>query len=365
MNAKKLIAGALVPLALACLPGCSMLPEEEVFRTAPVIRDYQETEYTYTTVMRGDLELTQSLYCRYEPVREEKLAFGIGGLYYDEVFVNKGDYVTAGTLLAQLQMGSLSSDIVACETAISKLNIQLAQKREAMELELQRHKLYLNTLSPEAQKTVQTMEEKRASLELGIQSIEDSLHIQQLKLAELDMKRADRQIVAGMDGTVMYVRDHDNGSTSTENIIFIKLSDTESSMFAVDTEYYELLKPGDMYDITVNKVVYPVQVVNAQELGIAEPEVKDGSCTVFMKLREPAVDLESGDSGTMVITLDNRQNVLFVNNKAIAYADGRAFVYYIDDAGMRRMREIQTGLVTSQYTEIVSGLDEGDEIILK
>lgn len=364
MNVRKLIAGALVPLALACLPGCSMLPEEEEYRSAPVIRDYQEAEYTYTTVMRGPMELTQSLYCRYEPVREEKLSFGIGGLYFEEVYVAKGDYVTAGTLLAELQMGSLRDDIKNCESEISKLKIRLEQSRESMELQLQRHKLYLNTLSEEQLKSAQTMEEMRKSLEQGIQSIEDSLYIQELKLAELDAKRAERQIVAGMDGTVMFVRDVKAGETSTENSIFIRLSDTESSLFAVDTEYYELMKPGNTYEITVNKVSYPVQVVTATEIGIPEPTLKDGTLTVYMKLLEPAVDLESGDRGTTVITLDTREDTLFVPNKALATADGRSFVYYIDEAGMRRMQEVQTGLATSQYTEILSGVDEGDEIIL-
>ena len=94
MNVK--IAGALPPLTLLALPGCSMLPEEEEFRSAPVLRDYQQAEYTLTPVLRGDLELTQSISCRYEPVKEEKLSFGVGGLYFAGIYVERGDYVTKG-----------------------------------------------------------------------------------------------------------------------------------------------------------------------------------------------------------------------------------------------------------------------------
>lgn len=71
MNVKKVIAGALLPLTLLAMPGCSMLPEEEEFRSAPVLRDYQQAEYTLTPVLRGDLELTQSISCRYEPVKRK------------------------------------------------------------------------------------------------------------------------------------------------------------------------------------------------------------------------------------------------------------------------------------------------------
>lgn len=76
------------------------------------------------------------------------------------------------------------------------------------------------------------------------------------------------------------------------------------------------------------------------------------------------VDLESGDRGTLTLTLDTREDTLYVNSKAISRADGRAFVYYIDEGGMRRMQEVETGLETGKLTEILSGLDEGDEIIL-
>ena len=364
MKAKRVIAGALIPLALFCLPGCSMLPEEEEFRSAPVIRDYQEQEYETTTVKRGDLALTQSLYCRYEPVKEENLSFGVGGVYYEGVYVQKGDYVTAGTLLAELQMGSLKDEIANCESELARLELVREQTDRMQQLQLNRHSAYLATLDATQLESAQTLDELRRQLDQEMQAQDDAIYIQQLKLAELEQQRDQRQIVAGMDGTVMYVRTYDDGDTSTENATFIKLSDTESSMFSVETEYYDFLHPGDTFDITCSKVVYPAQVVTAAELGIAEPEPNGEKRTVFLKLLEPAVDLESGDRGTLTLTLDTREDVLYVDSKAISTADGKSFVYYIDEQGMRRMQEITTGLETGKLTEILSGLDEGDEIIL-
>ena len=364
MKVKNIVAGALIPLALFGLQGCSMLPEEEEFRSAPVIRDYQQQEYTLTPVLRGDIELTQSIYCRYEPVREEKLAFGVGGLYFEGIYVQKGDYVTSGTLLAELQMGTLNDEITACEAEIARLETQLRQTDERTALELKRHRLYLDTLDETARKSAPTMEEKRQELELNRQSVSDALYIQRKRLEELDEKRSERQLIAGMDGTVMYIRNYKNGDTSTENMTFINLSDTESSMFAAETEHHALLKPGDIVEVSCSKVIYPVQVVTADELGIEHPQPNGEKETVFLKLLEPAVDLESGDRGTLTITLDSRKDTLYVNSKAISRAGGKAFVYYIDEDGMRRMREVVTGLETGKLTEIVSGLDEGDEIIL-
>ena len=68
--------------------------------------------------------------------------------------------------------------------------------------------------------------------------------------------------------------------------------------------------------------------------------------------------------GTLTLTLDTREDVLYVSADAISSAEGRSFVYYIDEQGMRRMQEVEVGLETGKLTEILSGLDEGDEIIL-
>ena len=44
--------------------------------------------------------------------------------------------------------------------------------------------------------------------------------------------------------------------------------------------------------------------------------------------------------------------------------DGRSFVYVLGDDGLRHMVDVEIGLSTGSQTEIVSGLNEGDEIIL-
>lgn len=364
MRAKRVIAGALIPLALACLPGCSMLPEEEEFRSAPVIRNYQEQQYETTTVRRGDLELLRSLYCSYEPVREESLSFGVGGEYYEEVYVQEGDYVEAGTLLAELQMGGLKDEIDSCAAELERLELKREQTARMQQLKIRRHEAYLATLDEAQLESAQTLDELRLELKRELQLQDDAIYIQKLKLEELEQQRDQRQIVAGMDGTVMYVRVYEDGDTSTENATFIRLSDTESSMFSVETEYYDYLKPGDTFEITCSKVVYPVMVVTADELGIDQPEPSGDERTVFLKLLEPAVDLESGDRGTLMLTLDTRKDVLYVDSDAISSANGNSFVYYIDEQGMRRMRKITTGLETGDFTEILSGLEEGEEIIL-
>ena len=43
----------------------------------------------------------------------------------------------------------------------------------------------------------------------------------------------------------------------------------------------------------------------------------------------------------------------------------RKIVYVEDENGIRGVRDVETGLVTDKYIEIVSGLKEGDSVIVE
>ena len=70
-------------------------------------------------------------------------------------------------------------------------------------------------------------------------------------------------------------------------------------------------------------------------------------------------------SGSVNVVLDQREDVLYVDRKAVKTADGKYFVYMLDENGLRTRKEITTGLETGNYVEIVSGLTEGDSVILE
>ena len=363
---RRAAAGALCA-ALCFAYGCALLPEEEEHRSAPVVHEYNVQPYTFTSVMRGDMERKQTISCRYEPVKTETLSFGIGGVYYDTVYVNKGEYVTEGTLLASLQLGSLEENLRQREANLKRLNTQLLQTQALQRLQLQKQKLSIASAGLSGLDAADAEREYRRAQELELQSIQDNIAIEQLRIAEIQADIDKRQIRAGMDGTVTYIRTYKDGDRSTENATFMRISDTSSSMFSATTEYYDLFTPGEVVDITCKHTDYPAQYVTYDELGITPPEKEAGALkrTVYFRLLEPAVDLESGDRGSLVITLATRENVLYVYSKAVTGAAGHYYVYTVDGEGMRRLREVEIGLQTSEYTEILSGLEYGDEIIIE
>jgi macrolide-specific efflux system membrane fusion protein len=83
-------------MVLLLLSGCSLLPEEEELRTAPVVSAYEAEEYKYVLVTQGDMILKEDMVCFYEPTQEESLSFAVGGEYYGTVYVKAGDTVKRG-----------------------------------------------------------------------------------------------------------------------------------------------------------------------------------------------------------------------------------------------------------------------------
>ena len=75
------------------------------------------------------------------------------------------------------------------------------------------------------------------------------------------------------------------------------------------------------------------------------------------------IHLREGLSATVSIIIQQRNNVLLVSNQAIQLQDGATYVEVIQD-GEIQQRPVVTGLSDWQYTEIVQGLNEGEQVVI-
>ena len=64
------------------------------------------------------------------------------------------------------------------------------------------------------------------------------------------------------------------------------------------------------------------------------------------------------------LLLDSRRDVLIVQARAVFFAGGQAYVYYENENGVREAKPVEVGLkITGKY-EVVSGLTEGEALIV-
>jgi len=82
-------------------------------------------------------------------------------------------------------------------------------------------------------------------------------------------------------------------------------------------------------------------------------------------LINPDGRVKDGMSATADIVIERRSDVLTLPAAAVFREQGRSVVYAIDKAGKVAVREVSTGLRSGRLIEVVSGLEEGDEVSLE
>jgi macrolide-specific efflux system membrane fusion protein len=77
-----------------------------------------------------------------------------------------------------------------------------------------------------------------------------------------------------------------------------------------------------------------------------------------------AAGVRSGMTTTSSIVADSRQDVLVAPNRAIRTQGQTKTVQVVDASGTAETRQVRTGLGNDQSTEIVSGLQAGDKVVI-
>ncbi len=338
------------------LSGCFLLPKEATTPELPLVTPYSGEEYITAQVSRGDFSLIREVTFAFQATRREKLGFGITGKNYGAVNVAVGDIVEAGHLVAWLDVTDVEQRISIVDAEISRLTIKLDEAETAYHLALEAEKLQgsISTVTSDARAADAAY--YRASLEL-----------QKGKMAELVAERESLRLYATIDGTVTYAKSLYPGATSNKADTVVTITDTTSSVFYATTEHYTLFKEGSEFTIVSDGVEYPCVVRNAAELGMeaSESNKAQGREAVCLEVIGAETPASSSAKGTVTLELDSRQGVLMLPKRAVFMVEDAYYVYYEDENGLKSARKIQCGLESDKWIEVISGLEEGDSVILR
>jgi len=170
-------------------------------------------------------------------------------------------------------------------------------------------------------------------------------------------EKEDSIIYAGMDGTVSYVKSQLEGSISVKDETAIKVIDSSECAFRLeDPEGSNYYLEGDKVTIVNSidsKKIYETTVLpKGEEEGI-----------IYFQLDSPDFELSVGSRGTTTVVLEERKDVLALPSIAVHKTDEYYYVYYIDDNGIRSIKEIEIGLIGDDLIEITDGLALDDVVV--
>ncbi|MGI6577606.1 MAG: efflux RND transporter periplasmic adaptor subunit [Eubacteriales bacterium] len=357
------------------LSSCSFLPVEEEPPPAPILRSYEKTEYKFAEVTRGDIVESVRITCQYSPAVEQTLSFSVSNLPVVNVYVTRGDLVKAGDILAELDSSDIDAQIEAAQLYLKRLKLELSRRVKIHELDLKAETLKLESLTekyqtaedsvkPAIYDSIENQNQIIASLidnhNKQAEIFDIRISASKLKLSELQEQKSKRTLVSGIDGTVTYLKETGPNTLSVEKEKFITIADKSTSVFIVSGKDAKYFSPGDEVTVQLSGEFRDATVIDAKDLNLEPSDV-----TAYIQLNETAFDIKENATGVITIELDRRDDVIYVASTAIKMANGKSIVYVLDDNEIKTLKEVVTGFAADNKTEIVSGLEPGDLVIIE
>lgn len=353
----------VLPL-IFCLGGCggtseaqqqiSLEPQEEqaLFETA-------EADY-------GDVVLSQKIQCVYRQVEDQAVSFTVSGKIIDRIFVSIGEPVHKGDLLAQLETGDLDEQIAKTEYELQRKKLLLDQNERNLQNEIDQRMVQYTYHTEQTsedwvqkEKDLEEIEEQHRYLR---EDYSDAIALLEAQLAVLHKQQEESRVYAQIDGTISSVERDLEGSVCVKDDPIMTIIDPSECLFETQKEEYASYFEEDV-PVTMNVAVgtgkgdYTLLPYDKKHWG----EIQTFS---IEEQPEGAVP-EVGTTGNILLVMGKKENVLRVPSGAVHNADGRDYVYVTDDAGMREVTYVEAGLKGNDYTEILSGIAEGERVILK
>jgi len=335
------------------------------------------------TVHRGNIEDTVLATGMLQASKLVAVGAQVSG-QIEKMGVKLGDEIKQGDLVAQIDSLTQQNSLKEANASLNSLNAQISAKNAQIhqaQLEYNRQK---------------SMLADRASSRADYESAEADLAVYKAELkqlnAELDQAKISvdsakvdlgyTTITAPMDGTVVYNAVEEgqtvNANQTTPTIIelaqldkmTIKAQISEADVVNVKPGlpvYFTILgNPNKQYHGTLRAIEPGPTLMDGDDSDLS---VSDDEAIYYHGLFEvdnPDRTLRIGMTAQVSIVLNKAENALLVPAQAIMKQLGSTSKYQVPVLvnGHQEMREVTVGINNKVYTEVTSGLNEGDQVIL-
>ena len=343
-------AAALLIAAVTSLSasGCYLLPDEEEVLAPPVVKA-SEVKYSTVTAKRKDLEKRLINSGTVTAEKQYMLTYEKQGGTISKFYVHTGDTVKAGDPI--------------CELETADVDYQITEK------ELYKKKAELNV----------TIVAQRGGTQAEVDKAYVEVELIQNELDKFYEKKNQAVLTSPVDGTVSNIADVRVGDSvgTGQNIctvidttgFYIGIKPTDPAPFAIDTEL--TIKLGDKEYTGVvfmnpqSLLAYKEQVKEEDDHGKAdnsgityEPDI------VYVRFKDEVPTDAVGQLADCILVQESVKNAVVISNNLIKTVDGQKVVYVLQD-GEKVAVPVQIGLKTGSQAEIISGINEGDELILR
>ena len=347
----------------------------------------QETTYLTESVTRGNLEKTVVASGSVESVNEVDVGAQASGKITN-LYVKLGQEIKKGEMIADIDSTTQINTLNTKKAALVSYQAQLKAKKTAYDVALSSYnrlsKLY--TQKATSLDSVNTAKSTLDNAKAEMEAIEANI-----KQAEIEVNTAETnvgytKITAPMDGTVISVPVSEgqtvNANQTTPTIVTIadlskmkikpEISEGDITKVKAGQEVsFTILSDSQTAYHSVIDSVDPANTTTSDSSSTSSSTSSSSSSTTSaiyyyanVLIDNPDRTLRIGMTTENNIKIANAKDVLLVSNMAIQKRDGKSFVNVLNDKNQPEPREVETGVQNDFKTEIKSGLNEGEKVIV-
>ena len=338
-------------------------------------------------VVRAELNKEISLTGEFQPFQEVDLMAKVSG-YMKSIQVDIGDQVKEGQILATLEIPEMGDDINRANAAVQAADADVATARDELRRATSSHEIAHISFT-----RIQDVNKKEAGL-VPVQEI-DVLHSRdleaeaQMAMAQSRLRSAEQhnqmalseqarvqtlfqytKIVAPFSGVITkryasvgsMIQAGTASQTQAMPVVRISQNNPLRLMLPVPESAVSLIRTGETVQVNVRSIGKTI-----------EGRITRFSKSVQASTRtmETEVDIANPDStlvpglyADVVLRTEQHLNTLSIPVDAVARTGESTSVYTVDSSGVVRISQIKTGIETPQQIEVLSGLQEGDAVIV-
>jgi RND family efflux transporter MFP subunit len=306
--------------------------------------------------------------------------------FVSKLYVDYGTHVKRGELLAVLEIPELQALLQEDQASIRSMSDQVNDARhqlgrieaqhKVVHLQYERlHNVAQGKPGLVAEQEVDEAQGKDLAAEAQVEAAKSSLEVAQSQMAVAQSKLAHDQALydyskitapfAGVItqryanlGTLM------QAGTSTQAQPLVKLSEEDLFRLVIPApeSYVRYIKTGDSVDVRVPSIGrdFPGKVARFSV------DVKEATRTMHTEvdIPNPRGILIPGMYAEATLTLDRKGDALVVPLQAVSQESNRATVLLLDKTNKIENRPVTLGIQTETEAEVLSGLREGDEVVI-
>ena len=285
--------------------------------------------------------------------------------YITDIAVKEGDFVKKGDFLMSLDDRQQKAATEASRASVEAAKVQLEQRKAQQERQA---KLYSQGLISD-----QEMESTNSSFASALSTFNGA----QSRLIQDEDALSKLRLIAPQDGTITFI-DGEVGDLAQGGMfnpsVLLKLSDLSKM------EVYVNVNENDIADISIDDpAIIEVDAYDGRKFKGRVKEVAYASSVssggsqqqvtnfqVKIQMLEVVEGMRPGMSATVDIITADKSNVISIpiqsltSSRSMKKGTNVVFVY---NNGIVNERVVETGIVGDRDYEIVSGLEEGDEIV--